>query len=56
VVVNKIGVPVDFIADIPKNGPNETETTQLVTVFASVIAVAAQRRPGVPGGPPLHKL
>src|SRR6266568_4205337 len=45
VVVNKIGAPVDFIVDIPKNGPNETETAQFVTVFASVMAVAAQRRP-----------
>src|SRR6266568_5267278 len=56
VVVNKIGAPVDFIADIPKNGPNETETAQLVTVFASAIAIGvAKRRPDGRGRPSLHR-
>src|SRR5579862_8351563 len=57
-VVSKSGAQVDFIADLPKNDRNEIETAQLVTVFASAIAVAARRRPDSRGrlSPHNHEL
>src|SRR6185312_1006231 len=39
VVVSKSGAQVDFIADLLKSDRNESETAQLVTVFASLVIV-----------------
>src|SRR6266496_1127074 len=43
---NKFGAPVDLKADTPKKSPNEIEKAELVTVFASFLAIGlAQRGP-----------
>src|SRR5947207_6062486 len=54
---NKVEEPVDFIADSPKNSPNEPTKTDFVVVFASLLAVVAaqSRRPDGRGRPSPHK-
>src|SRR5581483_11283322 len=48
---------VERTATSPKKVLNEIEQAELVTVFASAIALGvAKRHPGGPGGPPLEKL
>jgi len=46
---------VDFKADTSKTKLNEIETTQLVTVFASLVGIVASRRPDGRGRPSPHK-
>jgi len=46
---------VDFKAETSKTKPNEIETAQLVTVFASVVGIVASwRRPDGRGRPSPH--
>src|SRR5690348_16201212 len=56
VEVSRTGAAVDVISGTPKKSPNEIETAELVTVFASVVGiVTASRRSDRRGRPSLHK-